>query len=190
MNTQEIWSQFHQDLLKFIHRRVSSTDDAQDILQDVFRKIHDAISNLTDESKIQSWVYQITRNTITDYYRARAKRNGAETPLVAEQDLPSGEEAEKNLNQLVSSWLRCIVEGLDDKYKEAIMSTEFGNLTQKELAEKLGISLSGAKSRVQRGREKIKEALLDCCHFEMDRFGNVIDYQKKTSSCGCKRCDS
>ena len=72
-----------------------------------------------------------------------------------------------------------MVESLPDDYRQALLLTEYEGLTQRELAERLGLSVSGAKSRVQRAREKLKEMLLDCCHFEFDRLGRVIDYQPK-----------
>jgi RNA polymerase sigma-70 factor, ECF subfamily len=188
MNTLDIWYQFNQHLLKFIHKRVKNEFDAEDILQDVFRKIHDSIQHLSDESKIQSWVYRITRNAITDYYRVNAKRNGNETFIHYELDIPEEPGQIENLNQVVSGWLRCMIEDLDEKYREAILLTEFENVTQKELANRLGISVSGAKSRVQSGREKIKEMLLACCHIERDGLGNVIDFQRKSASCNCNLC--
>jgi RNA polymerase sigma-70 factor (ECF subfamily) len=184
MNTLDIWHQFNQHLLKFIHKRVKNEFDAEDILQDVFRKIHASIQHLSDESKIQSWVYRITRNAITDYYRVNAN----ETFIHYELDIPQEPEQTENLNQVVSRWLRCMIEDLDEKYREAIVLTEFENVTQKELADRLGISVSGAKSRVQRGREKIKEMLLACCHIERDGLGNVIDFQRKSASCNCNLC--
>lgn len=188
MKTEELWTRFSTDLLSFIQKRVRSEFDAEDILQDVFRKIHLSIHTLSDESKIQSWMYQITRNAITDYYRTSARRNGAETPFEDELEFEDGTEEAGNLNNLVSGWLSCIVQDLDEKYREAILLTELGVLTQKQLAERLGISISGAKSRVQRGRERIKEMLLACCHIERDRLGNVIDYQRKSASCNCNLC--
>jgi RNA polymerase sigma-70 factor (ECF subfamily) len=188
MKTQEIWNEFNQDLSRFIKGRVRDIHDTEDILQDVFRKIHISIHNLSEESKIQSWIYQITRNAITDYYRANAKRKEALTFFEDEMYLIEEVDEASNLNKVVSGWLKCIVQAMDEKYREAILLTELGDLTQKELAERLGISVSGAKSRVQRGREKIKEMLLDCCHIERDRLGNVIDYRRKTPDCNCSTC--
>ncbi|MCY9696509.1 RNA polymerase sigma factor SigZ [Paenibacillus alginolyticus] len=187
MKTEELWLEFSTELLTFIQMRVRNEFDAEDILQDVFRKIHLSIHTLSDESKIQSWMYQITRNAITDYYRTSARRNGIETHFDDEIKLMETEEV-SNLNNLVSGWLTCIAQALDEKYREAILLTELGVFTQKQLAERLGISVSGAKSRVQRGREKIKEMLLACCHIERDRLGNVIDYQRKSASCNCNLC--
>lgn len=95
---------------------------------------------------------------------------------------------DENLNHVVSTWLQCIIRDLDNKYKEAILLTELEGISQRQLAEKLGMSVSGVKSRVQRGREKIKELLLNCCEIELDRRGNVIDYQIKSARCTCSAC--
>jgi RNA polymerase sigma-70 factor (ECF subfamily) len=86
---------------------------------------------------------------------------------------------------VIAELIPCIKEMLDslpNDYRQALILTEYQGLTQKELGEKLGISLSGAKSRVQRAREKLKTMLLNCCHFQFDRLGRVIDYQ---SGCDC-----
>ncbi|OAS21379.1 RNA polymerase sigma factor SigZ [Paenibacillus oryzisoli] len=190
MNTHTIWMEFNKDLKKYIQTRVNNKYDVEDILQDVFKKVHNSIHTLTDEGKIQSWVYQITRNTIIDYYRVSAKKKNIETHLDYKEEFSEEEVQENNLNKVVSGWLNCIVQELDEKYREAILLTELGNFTQKELAERLGISISGAKSRVQRGREKIKELLLACCHIERDRLGNVIDFESKSSNCNCSGCHS
>ncbi|SHM65980.1 RNA polymerase sigma factor, sigma-70 family [Caldanaerovirga acetigignens] len=92
------------------------------------------------------------------------------------------DDEDEIINELVLC-LRNMIENLPDKYKQAIILTELGGLTQKELAQKLGISISGAKSRVQRRRRMLKEKFFECCEFQFDRFGNVIEYQHKESSC-------
>ncbi|KIL37155.1 hypothetical protein SD70_31000 [Gordoniibacillus kamchatkensis] len=190
MNTSDIWKDFHEALLTFIKKRVNNKYDAEDILQEVFRKIHSSVHLLTDEKKLRSWIYHIARNSITDHYRAAAKRKEAETSFDAGLDFPEPSDENSNFNQVVSSWLKCFIQGLEEKYREAIMLTEFENLTQRELADRLGISVSGAKSRVQRGREKVKELLLECCRIERDRLGNVIDAQPKTNDCSCTSCEN
>ncbi len=76
----------------------------------------------------------------------------------------------------MACWLKPMIDDLPDKYREALWLTEFEGLTQVELAERLGISVSGAKSRVQRGRSLLRHDLLDCCQFEFDRRGGIIGY--------------
>jgi RNA polymerase sigma-70 factor (ECF subfamily) len=75
-----------------------------------------------------------------------------------------------------------MVERLPGKYRQAVILTTYQGLTQKEMGKKLGLSLSGAKSRAQRAREKLKDMLMECCDFELDRFGKIIDYEPKDRS--------
>ena len=60
---------------------------------------------------------------------------------------------------------------------------ELENMSQKDIAKKLNLTHSGAKSRVQRGRGMIKQILLDCCHLEFDRRGSVIGYENRKKDC-------
>ena len=179
VTTESLWEAFHTKLQQFILKRVPDEQNAEDILQEVFLKIHARISTLRDEEKLQSWMYQITRNTIADYYRE--KRATVELPaslLLPEEPL-IGKDVVK---ELIPS-IKAMVDSLPDEYRQALLLTEYEGLNQRELAERLGLSFSGAKSRVQRAREKLKAMLLDCCHFEFDRLGKVIDYQPKCDCC-------
>lgn len=177
MTTERVWEEFHPKLKQFVLRRIPDEQSGEDILQDVFLKIHTRIDTLRNEEKLQSWIYQIARNAIADYYREhRATLELSEAPALLEE--PGDDDI---VNELIPS-IKAMVDSLPADYREALLLTEYQGLTQRELAEKLGLSLSGAKSRVQRAREKLKTMLLDCCHFEFDRRGKVIDYQPK---CGC-----
>jgi RNA polymerase sigma-70 factor, ECF subfamily len=177
---EQVWDEFTAQLRRFISSRVRGEADVDDILQEVFIKIHRGLDQLGDHSKLHAWVYQITRNAIIDHYRRGASEVEVPEELpdrIAEDEDPEGAEAE------VATWLRPMAEDLPEKYREALLLTDIEGLTQKELAERLDISLSGAKSRVQRAREKLKDVLLECCHLEVDRLGRVIDWEPRQADC-------
>jgi len=174
-----LWKELSSNLKTFILKKVGNEHDAEDILQDVFLKIFTNLDQLKDNNRIYAWIYQITRNSIFDYYRK--KKIETDISALPEKVITSNDE-EEMINELVLC-LKNMIESLPDKYKQAIMLTELGGLTQKELAQKLGISISGAKSRVQRGRMMLKEKFFECCKFQFDRFGNVIEYQHKENNC-------
>ncbi len=69
MTTENIWETFHSGLRNFILQRVPDEQSADDVLQETFLKIHTRIATLRDEDKLQSWMYQIARHAIADYYR-------------------------------------------------------------------------------------------------------------------------
>jgi RNA polymerase sigma-70 factor, ECF subfamily len=172
-----IYQDFHSKLYHFIVGRISDPDAAEDILQDVYLKIHSNIDNLRESDRLQSWIYQITRNAITDYYRRVRPQDELSESLISPLDDEPGALSE--LTAPVKGMLNC----LPENYRQALELTELQGLSQVELATRLNISVSGAKSRVQRAREKLKKAFLDCCHFEFDRLGRVIHYEPKCSHC-------
>ncbi|MES0372137.1 MAG: RNA polymerase sigma factor SigZ [Mariprofundaceae bacterium] len=172
-----IWREYHAALHGFIQSRVSDADIADDILQDVFLKIHTGISSLKDTNRLRPWIYQITRNAIIDYYRAHKPHVELPETLVA----PEKDDAE-TARQEIEGCMMPLIKNLSDTYREAVMLSEVEGLTQKHVAERLGLSLSAAKSRIQRGRAMIKDMLNDCCRFEIDHRGTMVDYLPKTST--------
>lgn len=179
ITTENVWDTFNVNLKQFILKRVASEDNAEDILQEVFVKIHTRIHTLRDEEKLPGWIYQIARNAIYDYYRSQ--RDTLALPD-ASDFIAEGTLEESAIEELLPC-IREMVERLPAEYRQALILTEYEGLSQKELAERLGISYSGAKSRVQRAREKLKKMLLDCCHFQFDHSGRVIDYQPRLDCC-------
>ena len=185
MTTESLWETFHAGLKHFILKRIPDEQSADDVLQETFLKIHTHIATLRDEEKLQSWMYQIARNAIADYYREQKATVELPRLLLAPEEPVFENEV---IRDLIPS-VKAMVESLPDTYREALILTEYEGLTQRELADRLGLSLSSAKSRVQRAREKLKTMLLDCCHFEFDRLGKIIDYQPNCACCTNQECD-
>ncbi len=179
-STEILWNTFSRQIRFYILYRVSDSSAADDILQDVFLKIHSNIDSLKDETKIRSWIYQITQNTIIDHYR----KQKIKTEDIDAVDV-SEEKEEENPAQEIAAGLKDMVVSLPEKYAQALLLVEFEGLSQIELAKKLGISISGAKSRVQRARQMLRDALMRCCHFEFDRYGTIIDVRPATCCCCC-----
>ena len=126
--------------------------------------------------------YQIARNGIVDYYRAR--RPTSEPSESLPQAVDSGEDScENDVECELMASLSGMVSELPEKYRQVLTLTTYEGLTQQEVAQRLGISLSGAKSRVQRARRKLRDSLLTCCHFEFDRYGAVLEYRERCCCC-------
>jgi len=180
ISTKYIWEEFKEPLKRFITVRVKNEYDAEDILQEIFYKIHKHISCLKEESKLRAWIFQIAHNAVADHYRCQKNQNSIS---VAPKDVTDEPAAIIDTNQDIILCLRSMIHYLPKKYRQAILLSEFEGLTQKELAEKLGLSLSGAKSRIQRARKELKGILLNCCQFEFDPLGNILDYRYKRKNC-------
>ena len=174
---EHTWQRLYPALFGFVQKRVHDMSLASDILQDVFLKILERRAQLREEKKVEAWVYQILRNAIHDHYRAEQKRVDALPEFIrsSERENPETPVTHERFAQCVPGML----DSLPEKYRTALQLIEIEGLSQKELATQLGISYSGAKSRVQRGRQMLKEALLTCCEIESDAYGNVVAYEKR-----------
>ena len=190
LDTESVWEEFHTRLLAFIRGRVERPQDAEDLLQDVFIRIHARAGSLDELESVSGWVYRITRNAVIDYHRRRAAAarlsSSMSDPSVDHGDDDGGATAARE----VSACLEPLMQTLPPSDRHALELTELQGLSQKNAAEHLGLSNSGMKSKVQRGRAKLKRALLDCCHIELDRRQGVTDYTPRESidgacACGC-----
>lgn len=179
----ELWNDLHVRLCRFIWSKIPNQEDAEDILQNVFLRIHTNLATVRDRQKLESWVYQIARNSIIDYYRRR--REPAEL-----EDYPILDEyPEEDVPESLAPYIREVIDTLPDEYRLALVQTEIEGISQKEYAARNGLSISGAKSRVQRARQKVKDIMLTCCHFEFDVRGLVYEYYERCCCCS-DSCDS
>ena len=172
LKLETIWSKLNPQLKHFILSRVTEESVADDILQDVFVKIHSRFETLKNPAKVESWIYQITRNTIIDHYRTRKIEEEIPQNIAISEKMPEKIDSKTGFTSI-----KAIIETLPQPYAQALLLTEFEGLTQKELAQRLDISHSGAKSRVQRARKMLKAKLSQCCHIEFDKHGTIVDYQ-------------
>lgn len=188
MELATIYSQFHQALLGFIKSKINNHHDAEDILHNVFIKIATGINDLSRQEKLQSWIYSITRNSITDYYRqanhskGTAPADGIADTLVLEEY----NDATKGLDCCLMNFMN----QLPAEYRDLIIDVEINGVKQKDLAARYSLAYPSVRSRVQRGREKLKELLLKCCAVESDNRGNVLQVVPHTTCMkddhGCK----
>jgi len=171
MTLNEIWEIFSRRLKRFILKRVPNELDAEDILQDVFYKIQTHLHQLRDEDRLEFWLYRITRNAIHDFYRRQNIRIESADDLEEVMDESTPSESVKE----IGACLKPMINLMPKKYSQALILTEFEGMTQEAMAEELNLSWSGAKSRVQRGRARLKEMILEGCSLEFDHLGNLSD---------------
>jgi RNA polymerase sigma-70 factor, ECF subfamily len=176
--SEKLWQEYHAKLWSFIRGKVSDDTASDDILQTVFIKVHSNLKSLKDGTKLESWLYQIARNAITDYFRSQK-------PFVDIPEwLPQPEtDSVEQVTLELSECLQPFIQILPDKYKEAVILSELKGLTHKEIAELKDISLSSAKSRVRRGRALLKNMFIECCLLEFDHSGRVFNCEPKDSPC-------
>lgn len=175
-NGERDWNFHRAALQRFVSARVSDPAEAEDIVQETLARAYARRETLTDEDKFRPWLYRIARNAVADHYRTR----GLTVQLPENLPWETGEEEPSR------SLARCMppfIERLPAPYRLAVELSELSGLTQRETASRLGLSVPGAKSRVQRARKMLARMLRECCELEFDARGALSGYHPAT---GCR----
>jgi RNA polymerase sigma-70 factor, ECF subfamily len=174
------WQSLRAELVRFVRRRVGDEAAADDIVHDVLLRALRELAGPEPPVHLRGWLYRVTRNAIVDAHRAR--RPSEELPEeIASPPAASEATAERELARCLTPLLAT----LPPAYREALTLADVEGMAQREIAVRSRLSLSGAKSRVQRARKLLREALLGCCRVEVDRRGGVVDYARQG---GCGAC--
>lgn len=170
------WRELATRLRAYVARRVPSPADVDDVVQDAFVRLHQGLGALRDEERFGPWVYRILQSAVVDHHKKNARRRAREQELAADPAaLGQDDDAADRLRAELGECVALFVARLPSPYREAITLTELEGLTQREAAEMLGVSLSGMKSRVQRGRERVRQMFEQCCTLSVDCRGRVLE---------------
>lgn len=171
----DLWHEHKSRLRGYIAKRVGDQALVDDILQEVFIKAYANLHKVKQSGSVSAWLYRVAANAIADHYRAQQ-------PWVGLPEEIAAPEAKRDYTAELAACLLPMIDDLPALYRDAVKMSEIEGVPQKVVAERLGISLSGAKSRIQRGREKLRQSLHDCCDIEIGR-GGVVHYEPRDKSC-------
>ena len=181
-----LWAAFAPPLRGFLARRVPPGVEADDLVQDVFLRVVRHAGTLRSTDRPEAWLFQIARNALRDSLRARLRRDGR-TDALESDDLPAEPDAasERAAEAELAPCLTGMVERLPEPYRTAITLTTLQGVSQADAARRLGMSMSGMKSRVQRGRDRLRQMLVQCCAVAVDVRGGVSDFHlREPGACG------
>jgi RNA polymerase sigma-70 factor, ECF subfamily len=172
--SRQQWTQLRADVGRLVARRLPTGADVEDVVQEVLLRVWRHGDGLRDDERFGAWLARIAYSATADHLRARqrhplARFGGAETGSDAATIDDDG-----SAKDLVAAALRPFVQGLPEPYREALLLSEFDSLSYPVLAKRLGISISGVKSRVQRGRSLLRKALERCCAIALDARGTPV----------------
>lgn len=175
--TEQIWNEFSEALKQYINRYVKSEEIANDLLQETFIKIHLNSHKIKNVKSLKSWIYRIAHNVVMDYFKSQSKAtNNFKFENLEDDEIINQEHSHKDC-------LTPLINNLPEIYREAIVLSEIKGLKQAEVAKILNISLSGAKSRVQRGRKLLKDGFIDCCNFKLNEAGYLVGVENTKDEC-------
>jgi len=179
MTTKAVWETYNIEIKNFILSKIQDKHIANDLLQEVFIKVHTKINTLRDIDKLKSWVFAITRNTISDYFKSSKKtinthKDSAEVP--DENTLLTDNHSEYDC-------LYGILKNLPKKYRDPLFMADIKGVNQRYIANILKLPLPTVKSQIQRARRMIGQGFMDCCGFELNHKGFLVGEVKPKENC-------
>jgi RNA polymerase sigma-70 factor, ECF subfamily len=174
--------QFRREIFAYIQTKVGERAAAEDLTQETFLKVQNALAKGTEPEHLRGWLFQIARNAVIDFLKKTPRFVPFEESHAvskAENPDPVDDEFRKRL----FSYALNVIETFPTEDREALTLTEIDGLSREELASELGISLTAAKSRVHRARAKLRKTVEECCRLVTDPYGRVIDWKKREPAC-------
>ena len=182
MNFDDIWEEYKIALKRFLLSKVDNQSDVEDLLQEVLIKMLENVSIIRDQTKIKPWLFQIANNTVIDFYRTKGRMHQLQNNINTRVDLMEFSVTENSKAKTYEELSDCLLPFINALPKEEailLMDVDINKVQQKEYAEHLGISYSTLKSRVQKSRKALRKLFEECCNFELDKYGNVYDNNRK-----------
>jgi RNA polymerase sigma-70 factor (ECF subfamily) len=187
--TEPMWREVIAQLRTYVRRRIADPDRAEDLVAEILLRIHQNLGSVDDQERLTHWVSRVARNAVIDEYRraARAREQLVDTPAGTAAAGSDPDDAASVLDEL-SRCLRPLLAGLPAEQRRAVEMIDLDGMPQAGAARQENVSLSGMKSRVQRGRRRLAELLGQCCTLTLDARGVPMDYERApgcAGGCGC-----
>lgn len=178
------WSEFHKKLRAYVRRRVNG-GAVDDVVSDILLRLVRSQDKMDGAINPMAWVYRVAANVITDHYRKSAREKKLLEKVSLEGATLAALADPEDSSSSLALCLVPLIKSLPAPYEQALMLTDIDGLSQVEASRQLGLSVSGMKSRVQRGRQKLRTLLTHCCDIEINRRGNIVDYIPRDVSTCC-----
>lgn len=166
----DAWSACQAELLGYLRHRVGHVEDAEEVLQEVFIKAMRQGKQFCRIDNPRAWLFQVARNALADRLRVSRAHVSLPDDLVAP---PSDEPLP------VDGLCQClprVLSELSATDRQAITFCDIDGGSQQDLAAMLGLSLSGAKSRLQRARQHLRQRMEAGCQVRFDESGSVAAF--------------
>ncbi|PHS07156.1 MAG: RNA polymerase subunit sigma-70 [Kordia sp.] len=180
MDINQVWSEYNQDIKRFILSKVKDEQLTNDLLQDTFIKAYSKLDTVKNEPKIKSWLFSIARNVSLDYFRKSNKTVPLNTFDIKDE---SWEETVHSPQDCLPG----IIKNLPKKYRDPLFLSDIKGLKQAAVAKRLKLPLPTVKSQIQRARKLIKQGYIDCCDYTENEKGQLVGESKDKD--GCKVCN-
>ena len=140
---ESIYTEYRPRVMGYIHARVRSSADAEDLCEDVFEKIQLKLDGYDSEkAALSTWIYSITRNSVIDFYRRSRSYSELDENIKDDSTVDDRLLNDETLGELADALGK-----LPGQLREIIVLRYYDNLPLTEIGKKLGLSYGAIKLR-------------------------------------------
>ena len=166
-----LWLGYKNGLKYYILKKVKNEEMANDLSHEVLMKVYNSCCSNVEIKNVRSWMFQIAHNATVDYLKKQHRFVNDIPENYDNDDHSVFKEADRIIEPLIQL--------LPEKYAIPLQLSDIKEFKQKGVAQKLNLSLTATKSRIQRARNLLKEKIIECSNLEKDEKGNLISIEIK-----------
>lgn len=155
--------EIHQDLLRFLTRRLGNEDEAADVLQDFYVKVLTRIGDVRETEKLRAWMRRVLETTLIDYYRSQGKRRRSESEYQYLESVRLTGESKDELDLIVCMCLYKLLPTLKSEYADVLWRADLIGESRESIVRALGITESNLRVRLHRARQALRQRLAETC---------------------------
>jgi len=174
LTSEEVWNSYSTEVKRYIRSKVKDSEMTNDLLQEVFIKVHLNLQKVQKTESLRSWIFSIAYNTVMNHF-------AKPTNMSLDGNMPEETTTEEQRSPI--SCLLPMIKNLPELYREPLIQSEINGKKQAEVAEILKMTLPAVKSRIQRGRRLLQEGFMECCHYRLNDKGFLVGEHQEKEDC-------
>jgi RNA polymerase sigma-70 factor, ECF subfamily len=192
LTSAEVFATYHERIRRYMLSMVHDLAQAEDLTQDVFLQVHRRLDSLRDPDALVVWLYRVATRVAYDSFRKSGRQPQTETledenavERIADDDDAGAARLDRVVERSeMSACVRNYMEDLSPEYRQVIVLHDLEELSNPEIAERLGASLDTVKIRLHRARRKLQAVLEAQCDFSFDDQGVFVCEQAEVAQTG------
>ncbi|RPI28318.1 MAG: sigma-70 family RNA polymerase sigma factor [Acidobacteria bacterium] len=162
----ELYVLFSKPVYNFVWRLIGSVEDAEDLVQETFLKVHSELKHLRDANQFRFWLYRIARNEV--YQKLRRTQRATEVSIDDDEagyynflrdDIRQPDPEKLAISGELNDVINQALQGLTPKYRDVFVLAVFQKMSYEDITKVVGRSLLSVKTDIYRARLMVKEAI-------------------------------
>ena len=154
---EAFYQENHDLIYRYVYRSVKNHEDAEDLTSQIFLKVVSSMDDTRGALVVKLWLFQLTRTTIADYWRTRARASICSLEALLDTGWDRPMEEPLSHNATAADRVQLILQALPEQYREVLTCRFLLNLSIRETAQRMGLTVANVKVKQFRALKRAAE---------------------------------